>query len=75
MASSLMRPIIRSSMASMPRTKDLTKSVATSGIGLNRVGSLAQNVGDRIDQQPDELIFDLRDDDDMALGGPRSAES
>src|SRR5271166_1238460 len=34
MASSLMRPIIRSSIASMPRTKDLTESVATSGIGL-----------------------------------------
>src|SRR5208282_5793531 len=33
MASSLMRPIIRSSMASMP-PKDFTESVATSGIGL-----------------------------------------
>ena len=39
--SSSMRPIMRPSIASMPRTKDLTKSLATSGVGwMFSVGSV-----------------------------------
>src|SRR5208337_1016000 len=45
------------------------------GHRLNRVDSLAQIFGDRIDQQSDELIFDLHDDDDVALGGPGTGKA
>ena len=64
--SSTIRPIMRPSTASMPRTKDLTqlgRHPASDG-SCRRNG---QDLGHRIDQQAHDLRVDLDDDDDVAL--------
>ena len=56
---------MRPSIASMPRTKVSRRSEATSGRRLDDVVGDGQDVGDRVDQQADDLVADLGDDDDM----------
>ena len=63
----MIRPIMRPSMASMPRTKDLTESVATSGIGWIASAAWLRISETASTSRPTIWAFDLDDDDDVAL--------
>ena len=59
---------MRPSIASTPRAKDCSSSEDDVRRRLDVLVGDRQDVGDRIDQQADDLVADLRDDDDVARG-------
>ena len=64
--SSSMRPIMRPSIASTPRTNELDDVGGDVRRGLNIFRRLREDVGDRVDEEADDLASDLDDDDDLA---------